>query len=130
MVNPKQLHGDAKAKLQLVPPAAMLAIAKGLEEGAVKYGPWNWREQPVELMTYYGAVMRHLTAWLEREDRDPDSTNGKSHLDGAIASLAILIDAAGTPDFIDNRPRIPNVGALNGLKAQDYQEGTTYVFNE
>jgi hypothetical protein len=114
--NPKQKYGDAKVKLQLVPPAAMMAIARGLEEGAVKYGPWNWRDQPVELMTYYGSTFRHLVAWLEAEDLDPDSELGKSHLDGAIASLAILIDAYKAGTYIDNRPAVSSAGALEDLQ--------------
>lgn len=113
--NPKQAYGDAKVKLQLVPPSAAIAIANGLEEGAKKYGPWNWRDQPVEVMTYFGATKRHMDAWLEGEWLDPDG-NGKTHLDGAIASLAILIDALTMGDFIDNRPGKKNAEALNALK--------------
>ena len=114
--NPKQAFGDRKVKLQLVPPAASIAIATGLEEGAEKYGPWNWRDDPVELMTYFGALKRHMDAWLEGEDSDPDG-DGKTHLDGAIASLAILIDAQslGEGRFIDNRPSKSSPGALDSL---------------
>ena len=113
--NPKQLYGDKKVKLQLVPPAAAIAIARGLAEGAEKYAPWNWRDDPVELMTYYGAILRHLAAWVEGEEMDPDSKHGKTHLDGAIASLAILIDAVAMGNAIDNRPK-PAVGALKQLE--------------
>lgn len=114
--NPKQEFGDRKIKLQLVPPAATIAIANGLAEGAEKYSPWNWREIPVELMTYYGAVMRHLAAWVEGEDLDPDSVRGKTHLEGAIASLAILIDASTSGRCIDNRPIHPNVDVFKQLQ--------------
>lgn len=114
--NPKQQYGDLKLKHQLVPAAAMNAIARGLEEGAKKYGPYNWRDQPVELMTYVGATLRHLFAWIEGEEIDPDSKAGKHHLDGAIADLAIIIDAIKADTFIDNRPRVKNKGALDDLK--------------
>lgn len=101
--NPKKLYGDLKAPLQLVPPAAMLATAFGLAEGAAKYGAYNWRDQPVEAMTYIGAIYRHLAAYVEGEDFDPDSAIGKTHLEGAIANLAILIDATDAGTLIDNR---------------------------
>lgn len=114
-LDPKKQYGDAKVPLQLVPPAASIAIAKGLAEGADKYAPWNWREGPVEYLTYYGAVQRHLAAWLEGEDLDPDSQHGKTHLDGAIASLAILIDAIAMGNATDNRP-IPAKGTLKHLE--------------
>lgn len=113
-MNPKQLYGDKKIPLQLVPPSVCIAIARGLAEGAVKYGPWNWRDQPVEAMTYYGATLRHMAAWLEGETLDPDG-NGKTHLDGAIASLGILIDAQAAGTLIDNRPAVRNFGALADL---------------
>ncbi len=113
--NPKQAFGDRKVQLQLVPPSASIAIAKGLAEGAKKYGAWNWRDQKVELMTYYGALKRHMDAWLEGENVDPDG-KGKTHLDGAIASLAIIIDATSCGTAIDNRPRVRNMGALKLLE--------------
>lgn len=103
--NPKQKFGDKKLPIHRVPPAAICAMARGLGEGAAKYGPFNWRDQPVELLTYYGGTMRHLLAWLDGEDVDPDSATGKTHLDGAIASLAILIDAVESGCGIDNRPK-------------------------
>jgi len=112
--NPKQAYGDAKVKLQLVPPAAMIAIARGLEDGAKKYGAWNWRDHKVEIMTYYGAVMRHMAAWLEGEEYDPDG-GGKKHIDGALASLAIIIDAMECDSYIDNRPHMGNMGTLDAL---------------
>ena len=114
--DPKQKYGAAKVPLQLVPPSASIAIAKGLAEGAEKYEPWNWRNQPVEAMTYFGAVKRHLDAWLEGEETDPDSEHGKHHLDGAIASLAILIDARLTGSLLDNRPAQKCAGALVQLE--------------
>lgn len=114
--NPKQQYGDRKVKLQLVPLSADIAIAAGLEEGAQKYSPWNWRDQPVEAMTYVGAALRHIKAWVEGEEDDPDSEMGKHHLDGAIASLAILIDARATGSLLDNRPGKKCEGALERLK--------------
>lgn len=100
--NPKQAYGDRKVPLHLVPASAQVAIAMGLKEGARKYGAFNWRETDVETMTYVGAAMRHLTAWIDGENIDPDS--GNPHLFHAMASLAILVDAVANDKCIDNRP--------------------------
>jgi hypothetical protein len=85
----------------------MHSIAIGLKEGAEKYGPWNWRSTKVEVMTYVGAIYRHMAAFVDGEDIDPDSPVGKKHLDGVAASLAILIDAIAGGFAIDNRPPTP-----------------------
>ena len=114
--NPKKRYGDAKVPLQLVPPAAMIAIAQGLAEGAEKYSPWNWRDDKIETLTYIGAIYRHLAAYMEGEDVDPDSKHGKTHLAGAIASLAILIDAESVGSLIDNRPGRRSRGTLAALQ--------------
>lgn len=113
--NPKQAMGDKKIQLQLVPPAASIAIANGLVEGADKYGAWNWRDQPIQLMTYVGSLRRHMDAWIEGENVDPDG-HGKTHLEGAIASLAIILDAISCGSGIDDRPRVKSDGVLNALK--------------
>lgn len=100
--NPKQAYGDKKVPLHLVPGTASAYIAMGLKEGARKYGAFNWRETDVEVMTYVGATLRHLTAFVDGEDTDPES--GNPHLAHAMASLAILVDALESEGVIDNRP--------------------------
>lgn len=102
--NPKQAYGDLKAKVQLVPPALTLGAARALEEGAVKYGPYNWRDIKVESLTYVGAILRHTFAYMDGEDLDPESTVGKTHLEGIAGCIAILLDATNGNFLIDNRP--------------------------
>jgi hypothetical protein len=115
--NPKKAFGDRKPQLQLVPLSVMTAIAKALAEGAGKYGGYNWRAQPVDQMVYIGSALRHLLAHAEGEDIDPDCDNGKTHLDGAIGSLAILIDSISCETSIDDRPKVRNVNALKALES-------------
>lgn len=119
--NPKQEYGDAKVPLQLVPPSMEMAVARGLGEGAKKYSPWNWRDTKVEYMTYVGAIKRHLAAFIEGEAADPDSISGKQHLDGAAASLAILIEAVTLGYGVDNRPCNKR---CNHTVLQDLQDGS------
>lgn len=102
--NPKQAYGDLKAAVHTVPPALILGAAKGNKEGADKYGAFNWRNTKVQSMTYAGAIMRHLLAYIDGEDVDPESKTGKLHLEGIAASVGILLDAHYGGFMIDNRP--------------------------
>lgn len=102
--NPKQAFGDKKLQVGLVPRALTLIAAPAFKEGARKYGPYNWRTTKVEAMTYIAAIERHLAAYLDGEDVDPESTEGKTHLGGIAACVAILADAEINGQLIDNRP--------------------------
>lgn len=102
--NPKQAFGDKKLPLHLVPAALEIGAAKAFGEGAVKYGAYNWRETKVETMTYVGAIKRHLAAYIDGEDVDPESTTGKLHLEGIAACVGILLDVTYSGTAIDNRP--------------------------
>lgn len=103
MSNPKDLVGAKKAPLGLVPPALEIGASEAMENGANKYGPFNWREKPVEYMTYLVAMKRHIAALIDGEDFAADS--GIHHLHHIAAGAGILIDAKGIPgDLIDNRP--------------------------
>jgi len=105
MSDPKGEAGKAKSQLQLLPPSFNRETAKALACGSKKYGPWNWRTDKVELMTYLGAMRRHIDAMMSGEDLDPES--GAHHLGHVAAGCAIVIDAAEHGQLIDNRPRKP-----------------------
>lgn len=119
--NPKQEMGDAKIQLQLVPSSVEIALANALAEG-LKYGAWNWRDQPIRVMTYVGSMKRHMAAWIEGEEIDPDG-DGKTHLEGAIASLAIIIDSISCGSAIDDRPLVKDVGVLKALQRGSAKDG-------
>ncbi len=102
--NPKKAYGDLKVPLHTVPPALMLGAARAFGEGAAKYGAFNWRKNHVEVMTYVGAILRHLSAYTDGEDVDPESTTGKLHLDGIAACVGILLDSYHGGFLVDNRP--------------------------
>lgn len=100
--DPKGAAGAAKTPLQLLPPVSMARTSEVLKLGAAKYGPWNWRENKVELMTYVGAIRRHLDAMVDGETIDPES--GQPHLAHVAASCFIVLDAEDFGNLIDNRP--------------------------
>jgi len=100
--NPKDLLGMKKVNLHLVPPASILYQALAMEDGAVKYGPYNWRQNKVIATIYIDAAQRHLLQWLDGEENASDS--GKPHLAHALACIGIIVDALETGNLVDNRP--------------------------
>lgn len=102
--NPKQAYGDKKLPVHLVPSALVLTAAPNMGDGAEKYGAFNWRKSKVEAMTYVGAIQRHLAAYIDGEDVDPESKRGATHLGAIAACVAILSDAKMNDQLVDNRP--------------------------
>lgn len=99
--DPKGQIGATKAPLGLVPPHAMEQTAWVHKLGADKYGPWNWRKTGVCASTYVNAILRHLNAWRDGEDLDPES--GISHLAHVACSANILMDAGYCGKLQDDR---------------------------
>jgi len=100
--NPKAAIGALKVPLHLVPPSAKHFLALALEDGAKKYGPYNWRQSKVSFSTYYGAAQRHSDACWDGEDVARDSL--VHHLSHAMACYAIVLDALHCGMLIDDRP--------------------------
>ena len=99
--NPKTQYGEQKPKVSSTPTLAIREMGKVFELGAKKYGRYNWRLHAVSATVYYDAAWRHLTAWFDGEDIDPES--GVSHLAHAMACMAILMDAEYHGNLNDNR---------------------------
>lgn len=99
--NPKDAIGCNKVPLHLFPETARIMGAMGLLDGMLKYGRANWRKAGIRASIYYDACNRHLDAWFEGEDVDPDS--GLPHLAHAIACIAIIIDAKAAGKLNDDR---------------------------
>lgn len=99
--NPKQLFGDKKPRLSLFPLVAHLAAEEAHRDGMLKYGEMNWRDNPVEAMTYVDAAMRHLSLFANGEARARDTN--VQNLGAVIACCAILLDSEAHGTLIDNR---------------------------
>lgn len=100
--NPKDSIGIKKVPISVLPVPVLMEMALGLLEGACKYGRHNYRVSGVRASVYYDATFRHLGAWWEGEDLDPDS--GLSHVTKAIDSLVVLRDAMIRDMWNDDRP--------------------------
>jgi len=104
--DPKGEAGSKKAPMYLIPASAMEQISWVHKLGATKYGAYNWRKTGVCASTYISAIMRHLNAWRDGEDLDPES--GISHIAHIATSCNILLDAAYCGTLQDDRNKIPH----------------------
>ncbi len=99
--NPKDIIGSNKIPFHLVPNTFIAGLSLAFLEGALKYGRSNFRKVGVRASIYNDALERHMKAWFEGEDIDPES--GISHLLKAGACLAILYDAQQADKLQDDR---------------------------
>lgn len=76
----------------LIPRQALDRIAEVYDFGSRKYAAHNWR-RGYEWSKSYDALQRHLTAWWDREENDPES--GLSHLGHAGFHIFALIVFSG-----------------------------------
>ena len=111
--DPKGAAGAVKVPLGLIPPHAMEQTAWVHKLGADKYGAWNWRETGVCASTYVNAILRHLNAWRDGEDLDPES--GISHLAHVACSANILMDAGYCGKLQDDRNKVKSYDKLHAL---------------
>lgn len=88
----------------LAPFDAFRAIIKVLAFGAGKYAPRNW-EQGMAWSRPYAALMRHLSAWWERDPHDPETRF--SHLWHAGCCIVFLIAYEIRGIGTDDRPPGP-----------------------
>lgn len=99
--NPKDAIGSGKLPLHLWPNTATAMGCIGLLNGMLKYGRGNWRAAGIRASIYVDACKRHLDAWFEGEECDPD--DGVPHLAAALACLAIITDARAAGKLNDDR---------------------------
>lgn len=100
--NPKDALGVLKLAFSVFPLPVLWEACLGMLEGALKYGRHNYRVIGVRGSVYFDAAQRHLCAWWEGEDIDPDSQ--LSHITKAITSLVVLRDAMIRGNWVDDRP--------------------------
>jgi hypothetical protein len=94
---------EEKDPWDLLPTLAVRQVVKVLQHGKKKYHAWNWLKG-LEFSRLYSGVHRHLTAWFEGEDNDPESN--LSHLAHACCGILFLLTLhiLGRKD-LDDRPK-------------------------
>lgn len=79
---------QGKPRLSLLPINAVMEAAGVMTFGAQKYGDKNWMQGDMRVTRLWDAAMRHMSAFLNGEDIDPES--GKSHLAHAICNMSMM----------------------------------------
>ena len=89
-----------KADLSLIPYVALKREAEALMVGEVKYGRYNYTKGH-KASQLIAAAIRHLQAWNEGEENDPE--DGQSHIGAARACTSMLLRQQELGTLIDNR---------------------------
>jgi len=95
-------HDQDKLPMHLIPPELLGGVAHVLDFGQRKYGARNW-ERGMAWHRPYAALLRHLMAWWECEDTDPES--GMPHLWHAACCIAFLMAYEQRKIGLDDRPK-------------------------
>jgi hypothetical protein len=90
---------SGKLRWALVPQSALTPMVRTLEFGAEKYDAHNWKKG-LSITEICESLKRHLDAFMEGEDNDPEST--LSHI-GHIQCNALFLSwiMENKPDFDD-----------------------------
>lgn len=90
--NPKEAMSKGKRPdYSAIPETILVLLAAVFECGAIKYGRFNWRKDPIKLSAYKRAATGHQQSayagdWFDDETR-------LQHLMHSIATQAIMVDA-------------------------------------
>lgn len=100
MVTEALKYDGAKPRVDLLPSEPLLMIACVLGFGAEKYAAHNWRAG-FDQSRLIGAAMRHLLAYNDGEDTDPES--GLSHIAHAGCCVLFLLEQIAKDTGNDDR---------------------------
>lgn len=78
-----------KIRFELVPPTLIQGVGEVLTFGAKKYTTNGWQTVDNAESRYMGALLRHINAYQQGEECDPES--GLHHLKHAATNIAFLI---------------------------------------
>lgn len=81
-------HDNGKPKLSLVNRACLNGIARAMEYGMKKYAKNNYKKG-MEWSRIVDALLRHITAWNEKEEIDAESQLNHLYHVGACVSMLI-----------------------------------------
>jgi len=111
--NPKDGLGAKKVPMSGMPAPVLMECGLVKLHGDLKYGRHNWRGAGAMASVYYDASMRHLNAWWEGEDLDPDS--GIHHISHAITGLCVVRDSMMRGECNDDRPMPTEPGWISEM---------------
>lgn len=94
-------HNEGKLPIDLVPTSAIMAMASVLNYGKSKYDKRQW-EKGNHYSVPYASIMRHLLAFWDGEDLDPESN--LPHVEHIIMNAAMLVEYYKKYKKLDDRP--------------------------
>ena len=83
-------YDGEKPKMHLLPPKAIIEVAKVLTFGANKYDEENWKKLEDLQSRYTSGALRHIFAHMDGEDLDSESN--VSHVAHAICCLLFKLE--------------------------------------
>jgi len=83
-------YDSEKPKMNLLPPKAIVEVAKVLTFGAQKYDAENWRKLDDLQNRYTAGALRHIFAHMDGEKLDPET--GLSHIAHALCCLLFKLE--------------------------------------
>lgn len=95
-----------KPQIGLLSSRWLRGTADVLGFGLIKYGAHNWRKG-IKSSRLYDALQRHMLAWNDGEDIDPES--GLPHLYHASCCLMFLAETMETQRHLDDRYKGPTI---------------------
>lgn len=119
-----QKYDGGKMPLHLLPTVALNQIAEVLAFGAQKYSANQWRAG-MNWSRLLGAALRHITAFNNGEDLDPES--GLSHLAHAGCCVMFLLEYEQTRRDFDDR-YCPPLGEMRPGQEYPIREGEEIQF--
>ncbi len=118
------LRTHRKPPWHLLPWGAVAAVVRVLAEGALKHGDRHW-EGGMLYSEHFSAALRHITAWWERDDSDPET--GESHLAHAASRILFLLAyALEERTDLDDRPEGSTTGQLPDLILRNRDHATRF----
>lgn len=94
-------YNQGKPQIHQVPTCAIEGMAEVLTYGESKYGKYNW-ELGNNYSVPYDSAMRHLMAFFNGQDKDPESNC--HHLHHALTNIAMLLYYYIHYPDMDDRP--------------------------
>lgn len=81
-------YNTGKLPWNLLSWPALAELVKVLDFGSRKYSSWNW-SKGLSWSDCCASMMRHLTAWMTGEDKDPET--GLSHMAHVLCNAMFLM---------------------------------------
>jgi hypothetical protein len=94
---------EGKLRFDLIPPRALMLLAKVYTTGAKKYDDRNW-EKGMSWSRIYGAIQRHLWKFWNGEEMDAET--GVPHLINAAWGCFTLTEYMFTHTELDDRQKL------------------------